>query len=90
MKDNIFGEESNTFTNALGATITVKIEDTPEQTTELLSQVLDGNMDAAKLLAEEVHRDIQLDERETSLLPHDLIDSCANIGIWIDPIGKMI
>lgn len=44
-------------------------------------------MDAAKLLAEEVHRDIQLDERETSLLPHDLIETYENIGIWIDPIG---
>lgn len=89
MKANIYGEESNTFTNALGATITVKIEDTPELTTELLSQVLDGNMDAAKLLAEEVHKEIQLDERETSLLPHELIDSYASVGVWIDPIGRL-
>ncbi|CAL8118549.1 unnamed protein product [Orchesella dallaii] len=86
MKDNIYGEESNTFSNALGATITVKVEDTPELTAKLLSQVLDGDMDAAKLLAEEVHREIKLDERETSLLPHDLIETYENIGIWIDPI----
>ncbi|ODM87819.1 Inositol polyphosphate 1-phosphatase, partial [Orchesella cincta] len=62
------------------------MRDTPELTAELLSQVLDGDMDAAKLLAEEVHRDIKLDERETSLLPHDLIETYENIGIWIDPI----
>lgn len=35
MKENIYGEESNTFSNALGASITVKVEETPEQTAEV-------------------------------------------------------
>lgn len=35
MKANIYGEESNTFSNALGASITVKVEETPEQTAEV-------------------------------------------------------
>ena len=38
MKGSIFGEESNQFTNALGETITVELCDSPQQTTQLLSQ----------------------------------------------------
>lgn len=87
MKNNIYGEENNTFSNALGATVTVKVDGDKEALCATLFQVLDGDMEVAELLTEEVQKQVELDERETSLLPHDLIDSYENIGIWIDPIG---
>lgn len=39
VKDNIYGEESNKFTNALGETITVEILSTPGETAELLCEL---------------------------------------------------
>lgn len=52
-------------------------------------QVLDGDRNAADLLASEVHRDVIL---ESDNIPNELNDTnnllpMDTIGIWIDPIG---
>ena len=88
MSANIFGEESNKFTNALGESITVSVQSKVEETADLLRKVLNGNEDAARLLAEEVHRTIVADDSELTHLPNDVFTSYQDIGIWIDPIGK--
>ncbi|CAG7723327.1 unnamed protein product [Allacma fusca] len=56
----IFGEECNTFTNALGESITVSVQDNVQRTADLLGTVLNGNVQAAKILAEEVHKEISI------------------------------
>ena len=38
ISDNIYGEESNLFTNTLGETVTVEIQDNAEDTSELLCE----------------------------------------------------
>ena len=52
-------------------------------------KVLDGNKEAAELLAAVVHSDIslQLETELASQIPELPID---NLGIWIDPIGRLI
>jgi len=82
------GEESNVFTNALGETIIVQVKDKVDSTAKLLEKVLDGNEKAAKLLAEQVHSSVTLSNTVTSQLPANLIDSFAEVGVWIDPIGR--
>lgn len=54
LSDSIHGEESNTFTNTLGETVTVRVMETQEETEQLLMKVLDNNQVAAKLLATQV------------------------------------
>jgi len=43
LKAHIFGEESNTFTNANGEKIVVEVKENQGATAELLEKVLDGN-----------------------------------------------
>ena len=52
--DSIMGEESNTFTNTLGESLTVQVLETEEATRDLLKKVLDNNEIAASLLAKQV------------------------------------
>lgn len=84
------GEENNVFSNTLGQTITVEVCQTKEETAELLTKVLDGNGEAAKLLSSEVHKEINLSDITVSHvnIPLDLEIDVANVEIWIDPIGK--
>ncbi|KAL1770673.1 inositol polyphosphate 1-phosphatase [Sigmodon hispidus] len=84
----VFGEESNEFTNDLGRgeKITVELQSTEEETAELLSKVLNGNMLAAEALAEVVHQDVDLTDPTLESLdirvPQDIL------GIWVDPIDS--
>ncbi|CAL1536353.1 unnamed protein product [Lymnaea stagnalis] len=83
---SVYGEESNRFTNAVGDSVVVRVCGTCEETQELLKKVLNGNNEAALLLAEAVHRntdDISFDENSFDID----VDTC-DCGIWIDPIGK--
>ncbi|XP_055851090.1 inositol polyphosphate 1-phosphatase [Episyrphus balteatus] len=86
MKDHIKGEESSSFTNKIGETVTVEIGETPTETADCLEKVLDGNRSAADVLAEEVHRFVNYADQVGDLpdLPDDL--DYNDIGIWIDPI----
>ncbi|XP_022080167.1 inositol polyphosphate 1-phosphatase-like [Acanthaster planci] len=84
--DYVFGEETNKFTNTLGESITVAVQSTEDQTCQLLTKVLDGNGDAATLLAKAVHCDdvaLPTDPGLDSLNAEVDVDS---LGIWIDPI----
>nr|XP_048311982.1 inositol polyphosphate 1-phosphatase [Myodes glareolus]XP_048311983.1 inositol polyphosphate 1-phosphatase [Myodes glareolus]XP_048311984.1 inositol polyphosphate 1-phosphatase [Myodes glareolus]XP_048311985.1 inositol polyphosphate 1-phosphatase [Myodes glareolus] len=82
----IFGEESNEFTNDLGEKITVELRSTEEETAELLSRVLDGNVPASEALAKVVHQDVDLTDPTLESLeirvPQDIL------GIWVDPIDS--
>jgi inositol polyphosphate 1-phosphatase len=55
LASRIMGEESNMFTNQLGESITVEIQDTEEATKALLMKVLDNNDVAARLLSTQVY-----------------------------------
>jgi inositol polyphosphate 1-phosphatase len=84
------GEESAEFTNTLGENIRVRVCSSIEETSQLLSRVLDGRQSAADLLAKEVHS-----ENSYYGVGHELIDQVPedqfnvdNLGIWIDPIGE--
>ncbi|XP_017787318.1 PREDICTED: inositol polyphosphate 1-phosphatase [Nicrophorus vespilloides] len=84
LRDKIHGEEDNVFCNTLGEEIRVEIQTSSEATAELLEKVLDGDGAAARLLANEVHREIS-----ASGIPE--IPSgipAGNVGIWIDPIDS--
>lgn len=86
LEKNIFGEESNEFTNDLGEKITIQLCSTEEETTELLSRVLGGNRSASEALAKVVHQDVSFGDRAL-----DSIDICIpqdTLGIWVDPIDS--
>ncbi|XP_076360918.1 inositol polyphosphate 1-phosphatase [Tachypleus tridentatus] len=87
IEKSIQGEESNQFTNTLGESICVKVMATEAETENLLAKVLDGNNNAAVLLANLVHKDINnsvVEPRLDSSIQLPLND----IGIWIDPIDS--
>ncbi|KAK3108663.1 hypothetical protein FSP39_012783 [Pinctada imbricata] len=86
--ENIYGEESNKFTNILGETVTVQIFPDHRQTAELLCKVLDGNEKAAKLLTSELYRDIVIDPGPELQMLGDLQVDVNDIGVWIDPIDS--
>ncbi|KAG5852895.1 hypothetical protein ANANG_G00067390 [Anguilla anguilla] len=60
IENNIFGEESNEFMNGLGEKIEVQVCETEQDNCELLCKVLEGNMEAAKVLARAVHGDLTI------------------------------
>lgn len=91
LAEEVQGEENNQFTNTLGETISVEVGMTKAATANMLAKVLDGNEDAARLLADAAHEEVALDfsivignenlkEIESSNL------NLAEVGIWIDPI----
>lgn len=88
MKENIKGEESNVFCNALGERISVEKLESSTQTAELLSKVLNDDPEAAHLLAEEVHRDLTIDDVATQRPDVEISLNYAKLGVWIDPIDS--
>ncbi|XP_045480929.1 inositol polyphosphate 1-phosphatase isoform X2 [Harmonia axyridis] len=87
--DRVRGEENNTFCNTLGDKITVDIKKTSEETADLLENVLNGDKKASLLLAEEVHRSIDMKDVNTKSFDDDTLELDVNqIGIWIDPIDS--
>ncbi|XP_052826825.1 inositol polyphosphate 1-phosphatase isoform X1 [Octopus bimaculoides] len=84
---NLYGEESNKFTNALGETICVTIEPDQEKNVELLGQVLHGNHEAARLLAQAISS--QPESANNPLLDQVLDEiELDKVRIWIDPIDS--
>ncbi|GFO06219.1 inositol polyphosphate 1-phosphatase [Plakobranchus ocellatus] len=84
LAESIYGEESNTFTNAIGDSIIVKVCQTPEETKDLLKRILNGNGTAASLLTEAIHSFSQ-----ASVVPSEDLDvdiDISDCGVWIDPI----
>ncbi|XP_060516681.1 inositol polyphosphate 1-phosphatase [Cylas formicarius] len=82
----ICGEESNEFRNQLGEKIKVEIKPNLEETSSLLSKVLNGDTETADILATEVHKTISLDEVNATLPVRDFDLNIERVGIWIDPI----
>ncbi len=70
-----------------GESVTVTVCAQEEDTTALLAKVLDGDQNAAFLLAKVIHQYLPVrDETAESL---QLSISPAEVGIWIDPIGSV-
>ncbi|KAF7279509.1 hypothetical protein GWI33_007091 [Rhynchophorus ferrugineus] len=86
LKQSIEGEESNHIVNKLGEEVDIEIKDSAEETARLLSKVMDGDVEAARVLADEVHRTVSIDEVDTKTPTFDFDVDLENIGIWIDPI----
>lgn len=68
----------------MGESITVEIFEDIEETTERLALVLNGDHEAAKLLAEEVHREVILYDVNIPEITEEM--EFTNLGIVIDPI----
>lgn len=89
LEEYVKGEESNTFSNTLGETVYVEVQNDADATADMLEAVLNGDNEAAQLLAAEVHRDVKVEDvtMDSTDLPEDSID-LTKVGVWIDPIGK--
>ena len=91
LKENILGEESNKFTNTLGESVQVRVCKSQEETSQLLSKVLDGRQGAADILAKLVHSEIMPGDKNIEIdlekVPDDSQLDVSDFGIWIDPIG---
>ncbi len=62
-----------------------------EDTAVLLRQVLDGDDEAADLLAEVLHSVVSLEDIPVSAVPSDEpLVNLDELALWIDPIGKSI
>lgn len=71
----------------MGETANVEIFDNVAQTSECLLKILNGDAEAAELLAEEVHRNVHSVMENIPEIPTDGFNF-ANMGIWVDPIGN--
>lgn len=90
MKDNIRGEESPSFTNSHGESVAITVGSTCEETEACLLAILhDEQAEAAKILANEVHREIAYDKEISEEIPELTNDvDYSQLGVWIDPIGR--
>jgi len=84
----IYGEESDSFTNSVGKTVKLELNDSEQNSRELLAAVLDGNEDVASSLASEAHKCVDVPPEvlhQIQTLDKQEVDY-SQIGIWIDPI----
>lgn len=82
------GEESNSFTNGLGETIVIELDDSEQETVSLLSKVLEGHAKLAQQISKAIYEPLPL--ALSSAIAREMEDlevDIANIGLWIDPIG---
>lgn len=80
---HIYGEESNEFSCLDGQMLCLSVGNTEEDTCKQLVRIL-GDQRAAESLSQLVH--------STASVGLDIPDcdlSTENLGIWIDPIGKV-
>lgn len=66
------------------------MQSTQQETAALLSKVLNGNMNAAELLATVVHSNNKVETDENLDHIHHACFPLQNFGIWIDPIGLFV
>ncbi|XP_067649805.1 inositol polyphosphate 1-phosphatase-like [Haliotis asinina] len=87
LEENVYGEESNCFTNTDGKSVVVQLCPTPKETASLLKEVLDGNEKAATILSETLHEqvDVSVDEALQSQQQEVAVE---DVGVWIDPIDS--
>lgn len=72
--------------NITGEKIIVKVCPTEEETTTLLKKVLDNNELAAKKLAQAVHQDLVLTDKNLEVINVNIPQT--ELAVWVDPIGK--
>lgn len=77
----------------MGESVQVRVCDTQEETSKLLSKVLNGRQGAADILAKLVHSEVSPDDDKSDskldLVPDNEENfNVDDLGIWIDPIGK--
>ncbi|XP_066138311.1 inositol polyphosphate 1-phosphatase isoform X2 [Euwallacea fornicatus] len=87
--DRVYGEENNHFFSVeLGKEIVVKVKGSKEETSDLLAELMNNDREAANLLADEVHREVKLEDINTKHVPHGVIGGIdvEHLSIWIDPI----
>ncbi|XP_030626788.1 inositol polyphosphate 1-phosphatase-like [Chanos chanos] len=84
LESRIFGEETNEFQNGLGEKIVVRICERREDTAQLLSTVLGGNVEAAELLAFAAHQEIIITDLQTDTFHIPI----HKLGVWVDPIDS--
>lgn len=87
LSSKIQGEEQNSFQNTLGESIKVELTNSLEETTGLLSKVLNGKVQVAESLASTVHSDDTCFSKQYSSY---IAIPASRIGIWIDPIGTVM
>lgn len=83
MRDNIQGEETAKFTNALGESIVLAITEDPAKTAECLLKILDGNSEAADLLAAEVHKNVVCTDAMVENLPDLVRFYITNVCVYL-------
>ena len=67
----------------------MSVQEDEEKTKKMLEKVLDGNQEAASILAKSVHASINLTDVAVNLpkdIPDDDSFDIEDIGVWIDPI----
>ncbi|XP_015907306.2 inositol polyphosphate 1-phosphatase [Parasteatoda tepidariorum] len=83
----IQGEEQISFKNAQGESIEVILTDSADETTSLLSKVLDGRKNFARAIANVLHStEILCEKKQCFAADTYPIDK---LGIWIDPIDSI-
>eukprot|EP01102_Stenamoeba_stenopodia_P012129 TRINITY_DN378_c0_g1_i1.p1 TRINITY_DN378_c0_g1~~TRINITY_DN378_c0_g1_i1.p1 ORF type:complete len:403 (+),score=78.88 TRINITY_DN378_c0_g1_i1:316-1524(+) len=88
--EHLFGEETATFTNGNGDSVTVTVNGDRQKTRETLEIVLGGGAEAstaAQLLTDLVYSNINVSIPDENILSSTAVPfSPSEIGVWIDPI----
>lgn len=71
----------------MGEEIAVEVKPSLDETSALLEKVLNGDEVAAKILATEVHKTVDIGDIRTRIPERDFQINLEKLGIWIDPIG---
>lgn len=80
MRDNVYGEETATFTNGAGETVELEINESQANTAECLLKILDGDSEAAEALAEEVHKEVVCPEFGVESIPDLVMKETLNVS----------
>jgi len=91
--EHLFGEETATFTNGNGDSVTVVVNGDRQKTRSTLEVVLGGGEEAttaAQLLTDLVYSNINVTIPDDNILTSTAVPfSPSELGIWIDPIDGM-
>ena len=76
----------------MGDTVNIEVTDDRQATETMLECILNGDKEAAKLLTDQVHNEIEIDFQDLNI-PDETVTigtSWEDMGIWIDPIDATI
>nr|AEE63501.1 unknown [Dendroctonus ponderosae] len=88
MGERVYGEESNHFfSKKLNKELIVEVKCNSIDTALMLAELLNDDREIANILAEEIHKDVSIEEINTKILPDETISfDLEQLSIWIDPI----